>query len=249
MSNILSRLFKSKVSKTETPFEVQRRLFGNALDMIIFDVGAYIGEIASVYKKTFPDSTIYCFEPFPESFQKLSRLSCDKSINVYNLALSDQRGKTKLCVNTDLSSNSFFPRPESGFKYYSENSKNTGEIEVETNTLDNFCDKATISTIDILKLDIEGAEIKVLKGASKKLENKQIKLIYSEVMFITHYQGGCLFHEVSAFLGQYDYSLFNLYNLKQARNGQLRWGNAIFINSQMRSMIETSPQQKVSIKR
>jgi hypothetical protein len=79
-----------------------------------------------------------------------------------------------------------------------------------------------------------------LKGASKRLANKQIKLIYSEVMFVPHYEGGCLFHDISGFLSQYNYSLFNLYNLKQARNGQIRWGNSIFVSPEIRTHIEST---------
>ena len=49
-------------------------------------------------------------------------------------------------------------------------------------------------------------------------------------MFIAHYEGGCLFHEITGLLEKHDYSLFNLFNLKRAKDGQLRWGNAIFLS-------------------
>ena len=133
-----------------------------------------------------------------------------------------------------------FPRPTTGLKYYSESSQNIGQIEVETQTLDTFCETEGVNNIDILKLDVEGAELNVLKGASRKLTKKEIKLIFTEVMFVAHYEGGCFFHEVSDFLSRYDYKLFNLYNLKRATDGQLRWGNAIFLNPQMQARIESS---------
>jgi hypothetical protein len=133
-----------------------------------------------------------------------------------------------------------FPRPTTRLKYYSESSQNIGQIEVETQILDSFCETEGISDIDILKLDVEGSELNVLKGATQKLTEKRIRLIFTEVMFTAHYEGGCLFHEVSGFLRHYDYKLFNLYNLKRARNGQLRWGNAIFLNPQMQRRIESS---------
>ena len=237
MRNIFDALFRPKAVKRNKPFEVQKRLFDGAADLVIFDVGAYVGEVAATYKKLFPQSTIYCFEPFPDSFQKLNRLCRDASIKAHQIAFSDKEGKTSFHINIDLSCNSLLPPTESDFKCYSAKSIKDGEIQVETYTLDNFCTSAEISCIDILKLDVEGAEVKVLEGASRMLSKQAIKLIYSEVMFIPHYDGGCMFHELAAFLNRHGYTLFNLYHLKSARNGQLKWGNAIFLSHEIRAGI------------
>ena len=249
MSSIFKCLSKSKPSEAENAFESQKPFFVNTPNPVIFDIGAYIGEVTSIYKNIFPQSAIYCFEPFTDSFQKLKKLCTDSSITAYQIAMSDKEGTALLNINTDLSCNSLFPRPEGGFRYFSKDSENTGQIEVPTATLDSFCEKTKILAIDILKIDVEGAELKVLTGASGLLANQAVKLIYLEVMFIAHYRQGCLFHKVADLLSNYNYSLFNLYNLKRASNGQLRWGNAIFINRQLRSMIESPSQQKVSIRR
>lgn len=238
MRNIFDALFQPKVVKRNKPFEVQKQLFGGAADLVIFDVGAYVGEVAATYKKLFPQSTIYCFEPFPDSFQKVNRLCRDAFIKAHQIAFSNKEGKTTFHINVDLSCNSLLPPTESDFKCYSTKSIKDGEIQVETNTLDNFCAGTKLSYIDILKLDVEGTEVKVLEGASKMLSKQAIKLIYSEVMFIPHYDGGCMFHELDAFLNRYGYTLFNLYNLKSARNGQLRWGNAIFLSPEIRAGIK-----------
>jgi len=238
MRNIFDALFRPKVVKRNKPFEVQKQLFSGADDLVIFDVGAYVGEVVATYKKLFPQSTIYCFEPFPDSFQKVNRLCRDASIKAHQIALSNKEGKATFNINVDLSCNSLLPPTESDFKCYSAKSIKDGEIQVETNTLDNFCAGTKISYIDILKLDVEGTEVKVLEGASKMLSKQAIKLIYSEVMFIPHYDGGCMFHELDAFLNRYGYTLFNLYNLKSARNGQLRWGNAIFLSPEIRAGIK-----------
>jgi FkbM family methyltransferase len=238
MTNIFDALFRSKVVKRNKPIEVQKRLMSKATDLVIFDVGAYVGEVAATYKRLFPQSTIYCFEPFPDSFQKLNRLCRDGSIKAHQIALSDKKGNTTFNINVDLSCNSLLLPTESDFKCYSAKSIKDSEIQVETNTLDNFCTGAKISCIDILKLDVEGAEVKVLEGASRMLSKQAIKLIYSEVMFIPHYDGGCMFHELTAFLNRYGYTLFNLYHLRSARNGQLRWGNAIFLSPGIRAGIK-----------
>ena len=238
MTNIFDALFRPKAVKRNKPFEVQKRLLSGAADLVIFDVGAYIGEVAATYKRMFPQSTIYCFEPFPDSFHKLNRLCRDASIKAHQIAFSDEEGKTTFHTNVDLSCNSLLPPTGGDFKCYSAKSIKDGEIQVETNTLDNFCAGNKISCIDILKLDVEGAEVKVLEGASGMLSKQAIKLIYSEVMFIPHYDGGCMFHELAALLNQYGYTLLNLYHLKSARNGQLRWGNAIFLSPEIRAGIK-----------
>ena len=225
---------------SEDSFFAQRSFFDGEKNLVVFDVGAYVGDITAVYKKSFPSATVYCFEPFPDSFQKLCRFASHKSIRPYQIAFSDQNGKAAFQVNTDQSCNSLFPRPSAGAKYYSKSSQNVGQIEIETRMIDSFCDTEDVTDIDILKLDVEGSELKVLKGASGRLRDKRIKLIYTEVMFVAHYEGGCLFCEVSDFLSRYGYTLFNLYNLKRARNGQLRWGNAIFLSPQMQDRIEST---------
>jgi FkbM family methyltransferase len=242
MGNIFGFLRKSKILK-ENAFQAQKYFFDNDTNLVIFDVGAYIGEVTATYKKIFPNATIYCFEPFSDSFQKLSGLADGKSVKCYQMALCEVNGRAKLQVNSDPSCNSLFPRPKTGAKYYSDKAQNTGQVEVETQTLDTFCSRENISEIDILKLDVEGAEIKVLQGASEKLKKKQIKLIYTEIAFVPHYECGCLFCEVSDLLDKYGYTLFNIYNLKRARDGQLRWGNAIFVGSEIRARIEANQLQ------
>lgn len=239
VKNIIRTVISSRKPSLniDDPFLVQKFLLGGEKHLAIFDVGAYVGDITATYAKIFPQATIYCFEPFPDSFNKLSTLAKSSSIKPFQIALCDKNSQANLQINTDRSCNSIFTRPTTGAKYYSQNSRYVSQIEVETQTLDTFCNTKGIADIDILKLDVEGAELKVFKGALGKLSDKRIRLIFAEVMFVAHYEGGCLFHEVSDFLSRYGYTLFNLYNLKRARNGQLRWGNAIFLNPKMQEII------------
>ena len=158
----------------------------------------------------------------------------------FQIACCETEGTAELNIDSDRSCNSLFPRPVGGTQYYSADSQTVGRISVKTETLDTFCEKEGIDVIDILKIDAEGCELRILKGISKKLRDRLIGLIYCEVMFTAHYEGGCLFHEVADFLHHNGYTLFDLYDLKRAGNGQLRWGNALFVSPQIRSRIESA---------
>ena len=76
-----------------------------------------------------------------------------------------------------------------------------------------------------------------LLGAEKLLEKEVVSLIYTEIMFVPHYEGGALFHEISSFLSGFEYSLFDIYKLFRAKNGQLRYGDALFVSSNIRSNV------------
>ncbi|MBN2466715.1 MAG: FkbM family methyltransferase [Deltaproteobacteria bacterium] len=222
---------------TRDPFEIQRLLFQDRDQPIIFDVGAYIGEITRTYRSVLPRAIIYSFEPSPDSFNQLRRLSHEPGIKTYQLAVSDEVGKTTFHVNADPSCNSFFPRPKNG-RYYAPQAQMVDSLAVETTSIDHFCSTEGIRRIEILKLDVEGAELNVLRGADHTLSQEAIDLIYTEALFVSLYDGGCLFYELSGLLGGYGYTLLNLYNLKSAKNGQLRWGNAIFLSPRMRASFE-----------
>ena len=58
---------------------------------------------------------------------------------------------------------------------------NFSEINVQTQTLDNFCLSEKIENIDVLKIDTEGNDLNVLKGAKKLLSENKIKVIYTEI--------------------------------------------------------------------
>ncbi|MCX7714024.1 MAG: hypothetical protein N2035_10255 [Chthoniobacterales bacterium] len=75
------------------------------------------------------------------------------------------------------------------------------------------------------------------------LRTGNIPLIFTEIMFIPHYAGAPLFHEIWSYLSHFAYSLFDIYELHRAENGQLRYGDAIFLSEAMRSRIDTCGEE------
>ena len=222
----------------KNPFHDQQILLSYDEVSTIFDLGAHIGETVARYRPFFPKSTFYCFEPFPESFEKLrNQFVGDSLVKPIQMGVSHTIGTREFYVNQRDGTNSLFPRPKSSRRYYSKDDKTIDRIEIQVTTIDDFCRKESISEIQVFKMDIQGGELLALKGATEKLERGSIALIYSEVSFIPHYEGGAMFYEICNFLANYNYSLFDVYNHMYAKNGQLRFADAIFVSPRIRKDI------------
>lgn len=228
------------------PFVMQQRLLKGsaASEPIIFDIGANHGQTAKHYRATFPQAKIYSFEPFPEAIAGFRQKHAeDKGIKLVEAAVADQPGKRSFYVNAFDPTNSLLPRASSTRRYYAKGAGPKTTIEVDVITLNDFAAKEKVVNLSILKLDIQGGELMALKGASKLLQGGAIPLVYTEIMFVPHYEGAPLFHEVWAYLAQFGYTLFDIYDLAHASNGQLRYGDALFVSPATRAMIDSSPEE------
>jgi FkbM family methyltransferase len=214
-------------------------------NLTIFDVGANRGQTAFRYRATFPKAEIYCFEPFPDSVVELQQhFIHDEKIHVIPKAVGRENGSATFFVNEYDATNSLFPRPFSARRYYPKFAGPKETIQVEMIDLDDFTKAQGLSTVDILKFDIQGGELNALQGATNLLASASISLIYAEVMFIPHYEQAPLFYEISSFLAKYSYSLFDLSDIIRASNGQLRFADALFVSEAVRAhVIDTYPEE------
>jgi FkbM family methyltransferase len=221
-------------------FAAQRFLLRETGCRVVFDVGAYEGEVTAAYADAFPKATVHAFEPFPPTYELLSsRLQANSNIRLVNAAVSSRKGEAIFHVNKHASTNSLLPRPATGRRYYSQNGAASHTITVPTITLDEYCSERQFPAPDILKLDIQGNELEALRGAEQLLGSGDVSLIYTEVMFVPHYEGGVLFNTLCLHLLERGYTLFNLYDLHWASIGQLRFGDALFVSDRIRrSVIE-----------
>lgn len=215
----------------------QARLLAGYDARVILDVGANIGQSAQRYAGMFERADVHAFEPFPQSYQALMDIaSAQPRIIAHQLAISDARGQRPLYENPVFhATSSLLPRPSEGQKYFDPQATLTAGPTVRTETLDDFIRDQGIEQIDILKLDIQGAEALAIQGAHQLLSAQRVGLIQIEVMFVPHYENGPLFAEIHHLLSAHGYSLFGLYDLEFAAGGQLRFADAIFVNQSLRA--------------
>jgi FkbM family methyltransferase len=230
------------------PFYVQASLLaglGKLTDPTILDIGAHTGETVERYRLHFADPKFFCFEPFPDSLAVLTRrYGGDPSVRVIPKAVADSPGSRIFHVNELDSTSSLLPRPKSARRYYPKNAGPKSTINVSVTTIDEFMNSEGIETIDVLKLDIQGGELMAFKGAAKMLRENRVRVIYTETMFVPHYEGNPLFHDLWSFLADFGYTFFDLYHLRRAANGQLRFGDALFIDREIRDVVVDRYQEE-----
>lgn len=205
---------------------------------VIFDVGAHKGETVLRYKNSFPGSSIYCFEPFPGNANIVkSRFSSEPSVHVFEMAVSDAVGSRRFYINENDATNSLLPRTKAGRRYFSKAAAEKIKLDVETITIDEVMKLNNLNNIDILKFDIQGGELMALQGAENALMQQNVSLIYTEALFVPHYENNPLLRELWNSLEQYGYTLFDIYDMYRATNGQLRFADAIFVSKEVRSKV------------
>ena len=231
-NGVLRRLgyeFRPLWTPTDAFLDQERLLQGNT-PLTIFDVGAHRGESALMYKTLFPTAAVYSFEPFPESFAAFQRETAKlANVQAFNVALSDRVGETEFNCNEYTATNSLLntaPDVESVWPGGLVDTKK--QIRVQTTTLDRFCQEHSIAAIDLLKLDVQGAEPLVLKGGEQMLRSGRVRLVYTEILTLPSYTGQTELHEFIRMMQDYGFELFNFYNLNTTTSGQLRQLDAIF---------------------
>ncbi len=149
------------------------RILAKSKPKVVFDVGANVGNWTKELKAYSPNSSVFSFEPVPQTFEKLSQnLNNRPKVSLHQMALSEESGSIDFNF---YPFNSYFSSI-----YRTELDPNFHTISVDTISGDEFCDLNDISEIDLLKIDVEGAENKVLAGFSKRLKEQKIKVIQFE---------------------------------------------------------------------
>ena len=217
-------------------------------DKIIFDIGCYRGNFTKNFikneKKIGIESNFFLFDPNPSTEDYLRFVLQNKKIKYFNLAFDNSNSQKKFYLNNffEPSGSSLNTTIRDDIKWKSTRNifmkmlhpfkkiEDFSEIIVKTQTLDNFCLEKKINNIDVLKIDTEGNEFNVLKGAEKLLEQNKINIIYTE---ISETKKKFLEKEKSIidFLNSYNFKLVKKYQIKSLSIlSNLKASDNLFIN-------------------
>ncbi|MEM5775624.1 MAG: FkbM family methyltransferase, partial [Anaerolineaceae bacterium] len=164
----------------------------------ILDVGAFIGTYAFAMKHILPEAQVYSFEPLPASFAALiATMKPFPKWQGFNTAIGDSTGSLAFWENEFSASSSALPMEDLHRQAFPQ-TKESRQVTVPVTTLDEMAPQLTLTGPVLLKIDVQGYELAVLRGAKNLLN--QIDCVVCEVSYYPLYKGQSLFPEVYRFM-------------------------------------------------
>ena len=174
-------------------------------------VGGHLGFEIDRILQNYPKAKIHVFEASPRYFNKLSeRFIGNSRVFCYNYAVSDENGTAIFYETTIEGNGSLFPlkTQEDEQTWIAPDAHPAERHAVSTVTLDNFAPLA-YQLLDLLWVDVQGAEMKILKGAQQTLQ--RCRALFLEVWtYKTMYEGQCRLPEMEKYLAEYDFYLSSI---------------------------------------
>jgi FkbM family methyltransferase len=176
---------------------------------VIFDVGANIGGMALRFARQVPRGHVYAFEPTDFAFRKLlNNLSLNpnlaKVITPVQLFLADQtksdhQMRAYASWKVDGSASNIHPLHGGAIK---------SAREIPAVTLDDYCTTNGIHSVDLIKIDTDGHEFGVLKGARRTVEKNRPYIIFEIGLYVLEEQD-IEFEQIYAYFSEFDYCLLD----------------------------------------
>ncbi|MCL4860212.1 MAG: FkbM family methyltransferase [Caldilineaceae bacterium] len=198
--------------------------------IVVFDVGANVGQSSRQYVRWFPQTQIYCFEPVGSIFAELQRnIGGFDNIQPFQSAFSSVKGQAVIryegtCSTVQPLNSDCMPDIR------------TSVEAIDLDTIDEFCHREHIRRINFLKIDTEGHDLEVLSGAETMLSTQMIDIVQVEAGMNPKNRKFVPFEEFKRFLEDRDYYLFGIYEqVHEHYTGEshLRRANPVFISSHM----------------
>ncbi len=220
--NHFLKIFNIKLQRRRQTFdELIPKLIESHIP-VIFDIGANKGQSIIRFRKIFKNSIIHAFEPLPDLYKHIKDNYKFNNIFLVNKALGSREGESQLFLNNigNFGAMSSFNKLDKNSAYVEEykrinknwNEVNDNSVNVKITTLDKYIKFNKIKSIDYLKIDVQGWEPEVLRGARESLKKGVIKNIELEFMIAQAYDGTVSFSDFDSILCKNKYKLIAINN-------------------------------------
>ena len=164
---------------------------------VIYDVGANVGTWTLLAKALYPDALVHAFEPLPMHIEKFQQMTKGLAgVRIHEIGLGSCPTRTTMKVTDFSDASSLLPLTETGKQQW--HLQQVAEIPVQIERLDDWVSSNNLPSPDLIKMDVQGFELEVLRGAERCLT--QAKWVLLEASFKSFYKGQCRFDQLVAFL-------------------------------------------------
>lgn len=201
----------------------------------VLDVGANQGEFARYAADCFPNANIHCFEPLPVCQMQLKNLAARCSrIQIHSVAVGEEIGSVEMFENDFAPSSSLLPMQDRHRELWPK-TVSAKKINVNMTTLDAVAAGAPFTGTIFLKLDVQGFELNVLRGATQVLRQTAVAMM--EVLFEPLYEGQADFRDLLNFMADQDFRFIEFADERRLPPlGKLVYADGVFLNEQLASL-------------
>lgn len=194
---------------------------------LLIDVGASDGVISSLFSEAYPEATIFAFEPIKSAFTILQQNVKEKlRIVPVNKALGNTHEERILHISESITSSSILEIEDViKNKYLAEQLKNKSEEKIVISRLDDEIPEEI--NVNILKIDVQGYELEVLKGAELTL--KRTKLVVLEMQNHNNYINAPKYFILDEYLRKSGFQLYDIVPSLREDNKLYEW-DGIYLN-------------------
>lgn len=204
-----------------------KTLFGDKDVTTCFDIGANLGQTVSTFRSLFPATTIHCFEPGRDALGHLQETyGKDNRVRLNQVAVADETGQLEFCESRLSDMSSLLTPTEKHAGLIAE------KTVVDVITLDGYANEHQVETINLLKSDTQGADLRVLKGANQLLTEGRIEMLVTEILFHDVYSEASQLDDIYRFMRDHSYRLVGFYS-PQFRGNCVGCLDALFIQESL----------------
>lgn len=191
------------------------------------DVGANNTAYSRMVKEVFPEAAACLIEPQQEMLPHLENFAATFAHTVFFLAgAGAKKGKLTLTVWDDLAGSSFLPGPDEKLREIDK------QREIDIITIDDLINERKIEMPQFIKLDVQGFELEVLKGASKAFGETEV-FILEVSLFASDSPDMPVFAEVVNFMAERDYVVYDFPGfLRRPADGALAQCDLCFVKKE-----------------
>lgn len=195
----------------------------------VIDAGANVGQFSLLMRGLHPTIEIHAFEPFPEAVVVFKRLfAADPAVKLYPVALGAAEGRASLHISRRSDNSSLLPISDNQAAF-APGTEEIGTVAVTVQRLDALLADAALLRPCLLKIDTQGGELEVLKGAEHLLP--RIDYVYVELSFAEFYAGQPTADQILTHLHAQAYRLVGIGGIARDRQGAIQQADLLFQRS------------------